>query len=70
MSVDVNLDSLRGFLEELQDKIGEHTKTLTVIQTDMQKKANEKTVSIPIEAMKLIVTLDRILHAKGERGSL
>jgi hypothetical protein len=45
VSVDLNLDSLKGFLEEIQEVINEHARTLASHQSEIQKKANEKTVS-------------------------
>ena len=31
VSVDVNLDTLRGFLEELQETIGDHARSITLM---------------------------------------
>lgn len=44
VSVDLNLDSLKGFLEEIQEVINEHARTLAGMQNEILKKANEKTV--------------------------
>lgn len=44
VQVDVNLDTLRGFLEEIQETIGEHARSIQLMQSDLQRKANEKTV--------------------------
>lgn len=41
----MNLDTLKNFLEDIQDAINDHAKTIGLIQGDMKTKANEKTVN-------------------------
>lgn len=45
MRLDVNLDTLKNFLEDIQEAINDHAKTINVIQGDLKKKANERTMS-------------------------
>lgn len=45
VKLDINLDTLKNFLEDIQEAINDHAKTIGVIQGDMKKKANEKTIS-------------------------
>lgn len=44
VSLDLNLDSLRSFLEELQETITDHATSIKTLKADVLKKANEKTV--------------------------
>lgn len=44
MKLDVNLDTLKNYLEDIQEAINDHAKSIRVIQTDLKKKATEKSV--------------------------
>ncbi len=44
VQLDVNMDTLKNFLEDIQEAINDHAKSISVMQSEMKKKANEKTV--------------------------
>lgn len=44
VQVDVNLDTLKNFLEDIQEAINEHAKTMQAMQADLKKKAYERTI--------------------------
>lgn len=41
----MNLDTLKNFLEDIQDAINDHAKSIGGLQADLKRKANEKTIS-------------------------
>ena len=45
VKLDVNLDTLKNFLEDIQDAINDHAKSIGLVQNDLKKKANERTVN-------------------------
>ena len=45
VQLDVNIDTLKNFLEDIQEAVNDHAKSIGLIQGDLKKKANEKTVS-------------------------
>ena len=45
---DLNLESLKSFLEDIQLVVGEQAKQINQLQGDIAKKTNEKTVNIYI----------------------
>ncbi len=40
----MNLDSLKNFLEDIQEAINDHAKSIQLMQQDLKRKAYEKTL--------------------------
>ena len=46
VKLDLNLDSLKTFLEDIQEAINDHASSIQDMQTDLKRKAYEKTVRL------------------------
>lgn len=44
VKLDVNMDTLKNYLEDIQEAVNDHAKSIGVMQVEMKKKANEQTV--------------------------
>lgn len=61
VKLDLNLDTLKTFLEDIQEAINDHASTIKNMQQDLKRKAYEKTVSYT--TFSLTITVRTILHA-------